>query len=842
MRIEAAIHTTPFGEQEGAELSAASPEGARETGNRTWPFAPASGSALDPLVEEVTWIAREMTAADPAPVGTHGLQTITGGFDHLVEIAWQPGRAVVVSEMATVPDDAGDSLHLRCRIAVGMFGPYGTTGLEIAGLRPELDPLVDGTERTPFQSRPLNPTVMFDRAAGPEHVLAELHTAVIRQRTVAIGIGSETVEVVSRYHPTNEPWSLVARRIVDSGWPITVRATLLATELSPLDRLELDDAVARLHEIRNRIPMGERLDGSSHIDRGLVTLNDLQTSFASPLFVGEISVTSPMVLPDSMLRSIGGGFTSEHDVHRQGGSTVVAGQRLLLGGFEVERDPTGLVDAQRLGLPLRGGLVQRDLRDLVTLAESPIGWPVPVGQPVPTIDETARRAHPVPHRLRAEPTEPAASTVLGTADDGTPVALPVEVRPLHTLVTGTWGSGKSTVLTRMALDDLRHHRPFLFVDPHGTAADWLAGFAEDLGVPVVVLDAEDADTQRLAPFPRLSADGVNRGDVEEAIAQLADAIASSLPDPDWAGPRWQATIRSMFEVGAAHGAELVEMVTWLNDPDELRTRLAHDAVSPLSRSTLANLSRAASSDADSVRGWTSSKLHALVSGPARRLFDRAGAGADLNRAVETGTSVIVNLGGLSTTEAELVGHLILARVLHAAMHRLPTDRTLFSCYVDEAHRFPVRGLSRVLAEGRKFGVGFVGATQALSQLSGEFADLAMGVATSIAFRATPDTASRLAPVFDIEPAELVKLPDLRCIVSVAGVGTTALDVPPYEACPVERHKTEPGAAKPTATAAPDRMRTTAAAPAATGSSVLDQWLAEHRSATIGPHVETLGDE
>ena len=48
----------------------------------------------------------------------------------------------------------------------------------------------------------------------------------------------------------------------------------------------------------------------------------------------------------------------------------------MRGGFEVEHDPVGHIDAVRSGIPLRGGLLDRDLRDLWTLCDAPVGWPL----------------------------------------------------------------------------------------------------------------------------------------------------------------------------------------------------------------------------------------------------------------------------------------------------------------------------------------------------------------------------------------------------------------------------------------------------------------------------------
>jgi len=705
----------------------------------------------------------------------------------LVEIAWRPGRCAVLTEIESIPTD--HAVGLRVSLAVGSFGPAGTTADEIDGLRPYIDHLIGRNRGSVVRGQPMDPSTILPSLSDDKARIAGWRSAVIRQRCITVRTGDESVEIPSRFNPTIEQWSGIAQRLVDLAEPVRVRATVLATELSALDRFELQAGVAQVQAMLNRADARDHPETAFHADRALATLLDLQASFTSPLLIAEIAVLSPRALPESFLRSIGACFTSELEVLRRHGQVVVAGQRLVLGGFELERDPVGLIAAQAVGLPLRGGTGSRELRDLVTLTESPIGWPVPLSGSIHSIAADCPRPRPVPTELLSDPHREA--TILGADHGGHTICLPVARRTLHTLVTGTWGSGKSTILTRTALDDLRHGRGFVFIDPHGTAADWLTAFADDLKINCVVLDADDPGTERMAPIGAMGAHDQRRPQIEQQIANLTNAVASSLPDPQWTGPRWQATMRSAFELVAVHNAELVDLVTWLNDPKELAERIGHRALSDLPRSTLANRC-GRGDDAASVPGWASSKLHTIVSGPARKLLAKPGQGVDLAVAVRTNTLIVANLGALATSECQLIGHLVLGAVLEAAMNRPPPQRQLFTAYVDEIHRFPARGLTRILAEGRKFGTGLVGANQALSQLSGELADSALGSATAIAFRATPDTAAQMSANLDLSARELRSLPDLECIVSVAGGGSTRVCVPPYEPSPAMRTKGDTG--------------------------------------------------
>ncbi|MEJ7765818.1 MAG: hypothetical protein WKF86_10005, partial [Acidimicrobiales bacterium] len=250
-------------------------------------------------------------------------------------------------------------------------------------------------------------------------------------------------------------------------------------------------------------------------------------------------------------------------------------------------------------------------------------------------------------------------------------------------------------------------------------------------------------------------------------------------------PRWYAAFEALLEVLVAHGGELVDAAVWLNDPSELRQRLRSTDISGLARSTLTNL-LASTGDGSDVRGWVTSKLHPVVGGDVRRIISPVGRGVDVGAALVAGHPVIASLASLSTSEGNLVGHLVLSSVLDAALGRPPDQRSLVTCYVDEAHRFPASGLARVIAEGRKFGVALAIATQSLAQLPPEVADLALAAGTQVAFRSTPDTAARLSPVLGASARDLLSQPDLHAVIMVQGHPATTVEVPPYETCPVPR--------------------------------------------------------
>jgi hypothetical protein len=494
--------------------------------------------------------------------------------------------------------------------------------------------------------------------------------------------------------------------------------------------------------------------------------------------VGEISVSSAAYLPETFLRSIATCFTSELDVQHRPGGASVATDLLLAGGFEIERDPEGLLAALAAGLPLRGGTGPRTINDLLTLAESPLGWPIPIGRPIPGLPSSIAHEQ-APERLTVTDQEPETIDAIGSTRRGDPIGLPVDLRSRHTVITGSWGSGKSTVASHLMVQDLQHRRPFMLIDPHGSLADHVILWAQRLGRDYIHLDPENPTTGTIAPFDLLAPDGSNLEHVEGQISRYLDAVAASLPDPTFASVRWYSIAQSWALVQAAHGASTEEAMVWLNDGD-LLVEMAHHPLVPVNaRRTLeAVAGPRASRDAAEIRTWVSSKFHALVSGPIRRLLAAPGAAPTVMELVAQDATVVCNLRSLSPGEAAILGHLTASAAIAGVMDRPPAARSLYSCFMDEAHRFPADSLRRGLTEGRKFGLGLVLIAQSHSQFSAELADLVSVAGTQIFFRATPETAAR-ASLFLDAPASLLRLPDLDGVVLVNGEQPVTISVPPY---------------------------------------------------------------
>ena len=201
------------------------------------------------------------------------------------------------------------------------------------------------------------------------------------------------------------------------------------------------------------------------------------------------------------------------------------------------------------------------------------------------------------------------------------------------------------------------------------------------------------------------------------------------------------------------------------------------------RSALRSVLRTSGSEGARLRDYLVSKLSAFMSGNVRRILAAPGQGTDADTLLRNSVPLIVDLSQLARSDAALVGNLLIASLLRAAFARTDAPEHHYALLVDEAHRYHAAAMDRVNAEGRKFALSLGLATQSLRQLAPGLRDAMSGAALTIAFRQTPDSATRLAPLIDVPPTNLIDLPDLHAYVHLAGGATCTARIDPFTDLP-----------------------------------------------------------
>ena len=148
-------------------------------------------------------------------------------------------------------------------------------------------------------------------------------------------------------------------------------------------------------------------------------------------------------------------------------------------------------------------LAERQLRRgfLLPAAELAALATLPTDVAVPGLDRAG--AKPVPAPI-AVPTGGRGTKALGLAQvGGHAVALPVADARHHLHVLGATGSGKSTFLTHLILDDIANRRGVVVIDPKGDlAADVLARLPLTVADRLVVIDPDQPNPRPAEPARR----------------------------------------------------------------------------------------------------------------------------------------------------------------------------------------------------------------------------------------------------------------------------------------------------------------------------------------------------
>lgn len=399
---------------------------------------------------------------------------------------------------------------------------------------------------------------------------------------------------------------------------------------------------------------------------------------------------------------------------------------------------------------------------------------------------------------------------LGRGSD--PSGAPFDVNMLisdfsrHIFLPGQTGAGKSTALRALACELARQDLGFLMLDPHGETARLLLGeLPSHRQDSVIFIDA--ADIGHPAPInPFNVKDPLQR---DTALANMV-AMFFDLFDPRQMGiigPRWETWFRmSMLTLLEAHGkrASFLDVPLPFFDPDYLRNVKARVKDENVLNFWDREMAETQPFHKSEMLGYFTSKFTAFRTNAVLRAALSSGHDAlDAAEVMDNGRIVIVSLdkGSIGGPISQLLGYVYLTRYWTAALRRTNAQRP-FGLIIDEAHTFARGPLPDVLAEGRKFGLSAVIASQYLGQLSPEIQAAILGnVGTVAAFRLGEHDAQtlrgRFAPEF--QEAALRRLPNFSAACSLLVDGAPApafsLDLDHYQRIAAMPNRTREAQAK-----------------------------------------------
>jgi len=351
-------------------------------------------------------------------------------------------------------------------------------------------------------------------------------------------------------------------------------------------------------------------------------------------------------------------------------------------------------------------------------------------------------------------------------------------RRRHIYVVGKSGTGKSTLLQNMAVDDITEGRGVAVVDPHGEYVDYVLDRIPDERIDdVVVFDPNDKE------FPV----GFNILEVEDVRYKLVTAsgvvgVFKKIFGESW-GPRLEYWLSSaILALLDFPGATLV-MVPRLFVDDAFREEVIAQVQDPIIKNRwLTEYNKLDQRQRNETISPILNKVgQFLSSGIIRNIVGQTKSTINMRKLMDDGKLLLVKLskGLIGEDNAALLGALIITKLQLAAMSRadsITASRKDFFLYVDEFQNFATDSFATILSEARKYGLSLTLAHQYIAQLSEVVSKAVFGnVGTLISFRVGSDDAAFLtkefAPVFTEQ--DLVNLDVFNIYVKLSIDGLTA---------------------------------------------------------------------
>jgi hypothetical protein len=364
------------------------------------------------------------------------------------------------------------------------------------------------------------------------------------------------------------------------------------------------------------------------------------------------------------------------------------------------------------------------------------------------------------------------------------IRLATSDRARHMYVVGQTGTGKSTFLENVALQDMLDGRGFAFVDPHGDAAERLLSMvprerAEDI---IYFCPAEMDYPLGLNMFE------FNNPEQKDFLIQEAINMLYKLYDPQHQGiigPRYEHIFRNaaLAIMADPQGGTFIDIPKLFRDNEFVEQKLKHVTdlnVLEFWRKEMPQFQR--SSEFGDVVSWFVSKFGAFLSNEMmRNIIGQTKSAFNLREVMDNNKILLVNLSRGRTGElnSKLLGMIFIMKFQAAAMSRadIPEEyRKNFCLYVDEFQNFSTDSFADILSEARKYRLNLIVANQFTTQLSEEIRDAVFGnVGSVVSFRVGTTDAEFLAkqfnPIFDID--DLQFLPNYNTVIRmlIGGVPT-----------------------------------------------------------------------
>jgi len=335
---------------------------------------------------------------------------------------------------------------------------------------------------------------------------------------------------------------------------------------------------------------------------------------------------------------------------------------------------------------------------------------------------------------------------------GNVVSLGPEERLMGIYVPGSTGTGKSTFLVNLALQDIMVGQGLGFFSPVSDAIN---------DILTRIPPEREKDVLHINPLFTAMVPGLNLFSCPDPTSDEQVALTSGLimhvfskvfgVGPDT--PRLADVLRTVTITLVESGLTMAEIPLLLLD-SSFRSRVVKNVKNETVKLWWQVYGNLRPTEQIELVSSTLNKVNAFLTNPLiARIISQPKSTIDFRSVMDENKILLVELDPRLEDIAELLGTTIIAKILEAAFSRTDTpsqDRGLFALYLDEAQRYATEDLATLTAEARKYGIATVLAHQFRGQLPEIMRGATLNVSNYVVFKIASEDAE-MAGIFDTTP-------------------------------------------------------------------------------------------
>jgi hypothetical protein len=365
----------------------------------------------------------------------------------------------------------------------------------------------------------------------------------------------------------------------------------------------------------------------------------------------------------------------------------------------------------------------------------------------------------------------------------TPVYIAPEDRLRHFYTIGQTGTGKSTMLKNMIVQDIKNGEGVCFIDPHGSdVQDILSQIPKERYEDVIYFDPSYTERPMALnmleynrAYPEQKTFVVN--ELFSIFQKLYGAVPESM------GPMFEQYFRNatMLVIEDPESGSTLLDVSRVMAVKSFRDMKIAKCKNPVVVQFWKDIAEKAGGEGSlqNMVPYITSKFDVFLANDIMRpIIAQEKSSFNFRDIMDNKKILLVNLakGRLGDINSSLIGLILVGKILMAALSRVDSfgkDMPPFYLYIDEFHNVTTPSISTILSEARKYKLSLTMAHQFIAQIDDKIKDSVFGnVGNMAVFRVGAEDAEYLEKQFEptFTSNDIMNIDNFNCYMKMLGEG------------------------------------------------------------------------